>query len=244
MVAAHAAAETLTDAYGRYLEHAQSYRGLAPGTIEAYGRDGARFLRFVTDHHLPDDPRDLTSRDIQAYANSLSGLSASSIRRMVYSLRGFFTFLQREGAIAVNPTADVTLPKRRRRLPRFPSPDQCQALIAAAHTDTERAVVALLLMGGLRRSEVLGLDAERVAADCSDRMWSPEDRELIVKRLKRNRRLGSTTINKAEYILNGVYGRGVRRAAEDGRRSGAAPEGALHARTRAAPAKRNKARRR
>lgn len=88
-------------------------------------------------------------------------------------------------------------------------------------------------------------DGELIRAQWwEDRMWDPEDRELIVKRLKRNRRLGSTTINKAEYILNGVYGRGVRRAAEDGRRSGAAPEGALHARTRAAPAKRNKARRR
>lgn len=168
MVAAYPAAETLAEAHERYLAHAQVYRGLAPQTIEAYRGDGARFLRFVADHHLPDGARDLTSRDIQAYANSLSGLSASSIRRVIYSLRGFFTFLQREGAIAVNAAVEVTLPKRRRRLPRFPSAEQCQALIAAAHTDTERAVVALLLMAGLRRGEVLGLDAEHVTADCSE----------------------------------------------------------------------------
>jgi len=168
MVAAHTTAETLADAHERYLEHARVYRGLAPKTLEAYRRDGARFLRFVADHHLPDDPRDLTSRDIQAYANSLSGLSAASIRRMVYSLRGFFGFLQREGTIALNPATDVTLPKRRRRLPKFPSPEQCRALIAAACTETERAIVALLLMAGLRRSEVLGLDAADVAADCSE----------------------------------------------------------------------------
>lgn len=168
MNAPRAAAETLTDAHERYLEHARVYRGLAPKTLEAYRRDGARFLRFVADHDLPDDPRQLTSPDIQGYANSLSGLSASSIRRMIYSLRGFFTFLQREGAVALNPAADVTLPKRRRRLPRFPSAEQCQALIAAAYTDTERAIIALLLMAGLRRSEVLGVDAGDVAADCSE----------------------------------------------------------------------------
>ena len=51
---------------------------------------------------------------------------------MIYSLCGFFTCLQHEGNIVLNPATEVTLPRRRRRLPKFPTPEQCQALIAAA----------------------------------------------------------------------------------------------------------------
>ncbi|MEA3400109.1 MAG: recombinase family protein [Armatimonadota bacterium] len=48
-------------------------------------------------------------------------------------------------------------------------------------------------------------DGEMIRAQWyEDRMWDPEDRELILKRLKRNRRLGATTINRADYPLNGI----------------------------------------
>jgi len=66
-------------------------------------------------------------------------------------------------------------------------------------------VVRKILMhpvyAGLLRTQ----DGELIHAQWyEDRMWEPEERELILKRLKRNRKLGSTTVNKAEYLLNGI----------------------------------------
>lgn len=168
MVAELVAVETLSDAFARYLQHASSYRGLSPRTIDAYERDAEGFVRFLQQHRLPTDVGGISSRHVQAWANSMAGYAATTIRRRVYAIRGFFSFLQREGSIQINPAAEVALPKRRRKHPDVPTPEQCQRLLGAAHTSTERAAIALLLMAGLRRAEVLGLDIEDVAADGSE----------------------------------------------------------------------------
>lgn len=168
MVAEAVATETFHDAFARYLQHAEIYRGLRPKTIDAYTRDGAKFKQFLEEHGLPRGVEEITSPDVQAWANSMAGCAATTIRRRVYSIRGFFSFLQREGTIRVNPAAEVALPKRRRKQPDIPTPEQCQRLLASAHTSSEKAIISLLLMAGLRRAELLGLDAQDVADDCSE----------------------------------------------------------------------------
>ena len=44
-----------------------------------------------------------------------------------------------------------------RTLPRIIDPDQVDALVAALRTQRDRAMVEAMLLGGLRRCEVLGL---------------------------------------------------------------------------------------
>jgi len=168
MVGELIATETFHDAFARYLQHARSYRGLSPATIDAYRRDAEGFAEFLHRHHLSEQVDKISSREMQAWASSMAGHAATTIRRRVYALRGFFSFLQRQGTIQINPAADIMLPKRRRRQPEIPTPNQCQALLNAAHSSAERAAISLLLMAGLRRSELLGLDVADVADDCSE----------------------------------------------------------------------------
>jgi integrase len=47
-----------------------------------------------------------------------------------------------------------------RRLPRILNPGEVEALMAALRTDRDRAMAQAMLLGGLRRSEVLGLRLE------------------------------------------------------------------------------------
>lgn len=163
-----AATETVTDALERYLEHAETYQGLSLTTIVAYGRDGGRFCQFLERQGLDRNVTCITRQHIQGWANSMAGHAPATIRRRVYAIRALFSFLQREGTIQVNPAAGVSLPKRRRRQPHVPDRQQCMALLAAAHTTRDKAVISLLLMAGLRRAELLGLDAEDVSADGSE----------------------------------------------------------------------------
>ncbi|MGC9320380.1 MAG: site-specific integrase, partial [Armatimonadota bacterium] len=78
------ATDRFQDGFAGYLEHAETYRGLSPKTIEAYRRDGEQFRRFLEDHDLPQDVGQITSRDVQAWASSMAGHAASTIRRRVY----------------------------------------------------------------------------------------------------------------------------------------------------------------
>jgi len=56
----------------------------------------------------------------------------------------------------------VPLVRARRRLPRILEPGEVDALTAALRTHRDRAMVAAMVLGGLRRCEVLGLRLEDV----------------------------------------------------------------------------------
>ena len=102
------------------------------------------------------------------------GVSASTVARRLSVISGFFAFLQVRGDVGMNPVPrglptrrqrsrrgqGVPLTRRTRRLPTILTPLEVDALTAALRTHRDRAMVAAMVLGGLRRCEVLGLRME------------------------------------------------------------------------------------
>ncbi|MDQ2850044.1 MAG: tyrosine-type recombinase/integrase [Actinomycetota bacterium] len=102
-----------------------------------------------------------------------SGLSARTIARRLSSVSGLFNYLLARGdrGVTANPVprgltvrrpgdrrrASVPLVRRPRTLPRVLAPHEVDAFMAALRTHRDRAMVQAMLLGGLRRCEVLGL---------------------------------------------------------------------------------------
>jgi integrase len=100
-----------------------------------------------------------------------AGVSATTVRRRLSIVSGFFAFLQARGDVAANPVPrglptrrersrpgqGVPLVRATRKPPRILSPAEVDALTAALRTHRDRAMVAAMVLGGLRRCEVLGL---------------------------------------------------------------------------------------
>jgi site-specific recombinase XerD len=90
------------------------------------------------------------------------------------SVSGLYSFLQACGDVAANPVPrglptrrerqrprqGVPLVKVTRTLPQILAPADVDALTAALRTHRDRAMVAAMVLGGLRRCEVLGLRLE------------------------------------------------------------------------------------
>ena len=107
-----------------------------------------------------------------------AGVSAATVRRRLSIVSGFFAFLQARGDVAANPVPrglptrrersrprqGVPLVRAARKLPRILSPAEVDALTAALRTHRDRAMVAAMVLGGLRRCEVLGLRLEDLRA--------------------------------------------------------------------------------
>jgi integrase/recombinase XerD len=105
-----------------------------------------------------------------------AGMSGRTVRRRLSSVSGLFAFLQVRGDIAASPVPrglptrrerhrprqGVPLVRARRTLPRILEPGEVDALTAALRTHRDRAMVAAMVLGGLRRCEVLGLRLEDV----------------------------------------------------------------------------------
>jgi integrase/recombinase XerD len=143
--------------------------GKAPGDVQP-----GDVLGFITAQRIGrvgEGPLQSVDRDGEP-----GGVSSSTVRRRLSIVSGFFAFLQVRGDVPANPVPRG-LPTRRersrprqgvplvrvtRRLPQVLSPGQVDALTGVLRTHRDRAMVAAMVFGGLRRCEVLGLRLEDV----------------------------------------------------------------------------------
>lgn len=158
---------TLQGLLDSFLSHIVDYRGYSPATARAYERDCSRFISFLEGGAHSGDPASIAPRDVRLFLSSLSGLSSATIRRTLYGVSAFLEHLVKTEIIPSNPASPIDPPKVKHKLPEVPSQSQCRRLLDACETPTESAVIGLMLLAGLRRSEVLGLDVSDVAADLS-----------------------------------------------------------------------------
>ncbi len=102
-----------------------------------------------------------------------AGLSARTIKRRLATIAGLYEYLIVRGDTAVTrnpvprglairrpgqrPVRGVPLIRAPRTLPRVLHPDQVDSLMGALRTHRDRAMVEAMVLGGLRRCEVLGL---------------------------------------------------------------------------------------
>jgi integrase/recombinase XerC len=147
----------------QFLDSQRHERQLSPNTIQAYARDLAVLESWRTEQHYAAwsqfSPADI--RDIAATAFR-RGQAASSIQRLLSSIRNFFKYLIREGLLETNPAQDVSAPKKARRLPRSLDVDEISHLLNIPGDDAlakrDRAILELFYSSGLRLSELANLE--------------------------------------------------------------------------------------
>jgi integrase/recombinase XerD len=134
------------------------------------------------------DPLEVTTADVFGFVKAQrqgsskvvrisdggSGLALSTIRRRLSSLSGFYAYLVATGRRETSPVLrglatqtslrrgrrGVPLVRPVRQLPRVLEPDEVVALLGALRKWRDRAMVEAMVLGGLRRAEVLGLRFE------------------------------------------------------------------------------------
>jgi integrase/recombinase XerC len=103
---------------------------------------------------------DFSSELCRAYHYDLAarGLQTNSIRVRLATLGSFGKWVVRHGRLEQNPLDQLTRPRRKKRLPAVPRWEVVEDLLARCSRPRDRAILALLAYGGLRRSEVVALD--------------------------------------------------------------------------------------
>ena len=168
---------------GRWLGYLGSERRMSGKTLEAYRRDVAQFLDFLTGH-LGNAPTlkqlaKLTQADVRAFmaARRSAGAGNRTLMRSLAGTRSFARFLERNGKGTVAALTAVRTPKLPRTLPKplaISAARQIADIELRAGEAREpwiiardAAVLALLYGSGLRISEALSMKRNdfREAAD-------------------------------------------------------------------------------
>lgn len=139
---------TLADAIGRWLQEAQGEMHLAAGTLAKYHATLVRYSAHlgatgVHDWRLVSDPH------VRAFLGSEPCAPAT--------LRTFHRWLVDAGLADHDPTSRIRAPKVRESIPDTLTEQEVRALIDAARTPRDRAIVLALYSTGCRSAELLGL---------------------------------------------------------------------------------------
>ena len=155
-----------------------------PNTVRAYAHDLKVFFEVVGKDPADVEPADVLAfvsaqrrprvgaEKVVRISDGAGGLSAATIKRRLAAVSSLYGYLLIRGdaGVRVNPVPrglptrrdrreprGVPLVRGTRRLPRILELAQVEALVGALRTERDRAMVQAMVLGGLRRCEVLGL---------------------------------------------------------------------------------------
>jgi integrase/recombinase XerD len=146
-----------------FLDHIKVERGLSVHTLDGYGRDLSRLIRFLAERGRRSADQ-VTTEDLTEHLIGLAEaqLSPRSRARALVAIRGLFRHLVAERWLAADPTELIDAPKVVRRMPGVLGEDAVARLLAMPPRDRPRglrdaAMLELLYATGVRVSELVGL---------------------------------------------------------------------------------------
>jgi len=154
---------SLKNAVEEFLTYASIERGLSPLTIDAYGRDLARFAGYLERARVRN-LRSIRREHLLGFTRFLDreGLGSRSRARTLVSVRRLLRHQGISGVTGDDPLEGVASPSFKTPLPRLLRSDETAVLIEAVDTSTpiglrDRSMLEVLYGSGLRVSELVGL---------------------------------------------------------------------------------------
>ncbi len=158
------------DLIKEYLLYLQVEKGLAKNSLESYRRDLQKLHDWADKNGF--ELLALNRKDLREWLIDLGAvnLAATSKRRMVSALRGFYKFLMFDGHIKKNPAEDLDAPQKGFYLPKFLNRADIEQLLLVPDVSGEiglrdRAILELMYACGLRVSEAVDLRISDVELD-------------------------------------------------------------------------------
>jgi len=171
-----------------FLNYMETVKGKSIHTVKEYFYDLRTFLRYVKstkmlqlksvdeETMIEDVPiekiREVTLSDLYSYMSWLSrekSNSPTARARKVASIRSFFKYLtDKANLMDYNPAHELESPKLQKKLPKYLNVDESSKLlnsIVGENSERNFAIILLFLNCGLRLSELVGININRIRDD-------------------------------------------------------------------------------
>ncbi len=209
-----------------FIDYLKFEKRYSAHTIISYQTDLSSFFEYLGKQYGELILKDVTLSFIRSWLADLKEkkLTSKSINRKISTLRSFFKYHLKRGAITVMPTVNIIAPKISKRLPVFLKEADTKQLLETLNASTEdwktlnaRMLISLFYATGMRLSELINLKEKqldparsqlRVLGKGNKERIIPVSKELFVE-IRKYQDLKRKTFEKKEEVLL-VTGRGRR----------------------------------
>ena len=182
------------DALQGWLDAQKALKGASDNTLDAYGRDVAGFLTFMTEHTGATQGLAALSRitvgDMRSWMARTRGqdVGPRSLARKLSAVKSFYRWLSEREGFDPSAVLSTRSPKFQRKLPRPLAEDAAKQMIDTVEMQSptpwvaarDTAVVTLLYGCGLRISEALGLTGKDLPVTDALRIIGKGGKERMV----------------------------------------------------------------
>ena len=187
-------------------------------TIISYQTDLSSFFEYLGKQYGELLLKEITHSFIRSWLADLKEkkLTSKSINRKISTLRSFFKYHLKRGAITVMPTVNIIAPKISKRLPVFVKEADTKQLLETLNASTEdwktlnaRMLISLFYATGMRLSELINLKEKqldparsqlRVLGKGNKERIIPVSKELFVE-IRKYQDLKRKTFETKEEVL-------------------------------------------
>jgi len=156
----------MDDQVALFVNYLRAEKGFSQNTISAYQNDLSQLSLFLAASVVLDEPVGRLTRDqIIRFMLHLreKEYAPTTVARKIAAVKSFCHFLEQEGLIAEDPTAQIDSPRVTKYLPRAASVSEIERLLAQLVGDSpaalrDRAMLELLYATGMRVSELVSLN--------------------------------------------------------------------------------------
>lgn len=153
-----------------FLDYLKFEKRYSRHTVRSYQDDLVQFLDFLQITFGGVEWKDVSASIVRSWMASQKegGMTSRSIRRKISTLRSFFKYQVRTGALEISPVTQVTVPKMSKRLPGFvQETDMAQLLESIRFSEDWKGYNAKLLFNlfyatGMRLSELIQMQPGQV----------------------------------------------------------------------------------
>lgn len=174
-----------------FIRYLSAERRYSPLTVRNYKHDVEQFLAWLDCDESRFDPRSVTTEQIREwiiFRTEEGKLSAGSMNREVASLRAFFRWLHRTGAVEKDIFRMISTLKTSRRLPAFVPESRMTTIVSECGPDSEdflternSLIILMFYACGLRLAELVGIDHSDFSADYTSlRVRGKGDKQRMV----------------------------------------------------------------
>lgn len=174
-----------------FIRYLSAERRYSPLTVRNYKHDVEQFLAWLDCDESRFDPRSVTTEQIREwiiFRTEEGKLSAGSMNREVASLRAFFHWLHRTGAVEKDIFRMISTLKTSRRLPAFVPESRMTTIVSECGPDSEdfqternSLIILMFYACGLRLAELVGIDRSDFSADYTSlRVRGKGDKQRMV----------------------------------------------------------------